>query len=280
MGVVYLGHDPSSTAGRHQGLPARGCRGQRQEPDPHPVSHEARRPGLDHRTSCASTRRASWTVKPYIVMEYVPGGETLRRYCEAGERPRSTGGAAGRQCARRARLCPPERGDAPGREGPPTSCSRPRGVKLADFGVALRAHPDAAEPLGAYGSPRYVSPEQARGDPPRALGPVLPRVASTSCSPDSAVLGGDPQHPALQSALRGPDRDRDTAFDLPVGVSEIGAARPREGSGAAASPRVRRWPAPRRCARRGGEATGPASPEQPAQALVGLRFFRTSPSRR
>ena len=279
MGVVYLGHDPvidRRVAIKVYRLADAG--GSDRNLTRSLFYNEARAAGgLDHPNILRVYEAGELDGQPYIVMEYVPGGETLRRYCEAGERPpvdRVVRLVA--QCARA--LDYAHQSGVTHRDVKPANILlTPEGVvKLADFGVALRAHPDAAEPIGAYGSPRYVSPEQARGEPATArsdlysLGVVL-----------YELLAGQPPFSAgsLSTLLykvlyEDPTPVEILRPELPAGVSEIVRRALEKDPG-------RRFASGQEMARAldavlgaGGEAAVPPSPEQQLMALVGLRFFR------
>ena len=182
MGTVYLAHDPvidRKVAIKVYNLEGTG------DGDAQLARklfyNEARSAGaLDHPNILRVFDAGEVAGQPYIAMEYVPGGGTLRRHCEAADRLAPE--AAARLVAQTARALhyAHEHGVTHRDVKPANILLTPQGmVKLGDFGVALREQATASQTLGPFGSPRYVAPEQARGQPatPRSdlysLGVVL-----------------------------------------------------------------------------------------------------------
>lgn len=101
--------------------------------------------------------------QPYIVMEYVEGGATLQPHCGAEKLlPVERVLQIMRQCAEA--LDYAHRRGVTHRDIKPSNIMLTReGVpKIADFGIAHRVNADATQLVGSYGSPRYMSPEQAQ----------------------------------------------------------------------------------------------------------------------
>jgi eukaryotic-like serine/threonine-protein kinase len=103
--------------------------------------------------------------QPYIVMEFLEGSQNLRRYCSSNSLL-PIGSVVGyiRDCALAL-----EHAHANGvihRDIKPANImlNQQDDVKIVDFGIADRQRPDATRLGNSYGSPRYMSPEQARGD--------------------------------------------------------------------------------------------------------------------
>lgn len=164
MGVVYRGHDPyvdrpvaikvASNVGIEgaQGLARRM------------FINEARSAGrLDHPNILKVYEAGEDAGQPYMVMEYIAGGDTLRNYCKAGT------------------LLPlPKVLDVLRQAADALAYAHGQGVlhrdikpanlmltgegqtKLGDFGIARRADDEQAQLTGWFGSPLYMSPEQAQ----------------------------------------------------------------------------------------------------------------------
>lgn len=103
--------------------------------------------------------------QPYIVMEFLEGSKNLRQFCNPDSLlPIEKVVEYVRDCALAL-----EHAHANGvihRDIKPANImlNRQDDVKIVDFGIADRQRPDATRLGNSYGSPRYMSPEQARGD--------------------------------------------------------------------------------------------------------------------
>jgi eukaryotic-like serine/threonine-protein kinase len=104
--------------------------------------------------------------EPYIVMEYVAGGETLKSFCTPQRLlPMERVVHLIHQCAKAL--------DYAHRRGVLHRDIKPANImlteegeaKIGDFGIAERLHADKTQFMGSFGSPRYMSPEQARDEP-------------------------------------------------------------------------------------------------------------------
>jgi serine/threonine-protein kinase len=98
-------------------------------------------------------------------MEYVEGGSTLRQYCEkANLLPLESVTNIAKQCAEA--LDYAHRRHVTHRDIKPANIMLTADgvVKIVDFGVAQRTHTDRTQILGTFGSPRYMSPEQATNE--------------------------------------------------------------------------------------------------------------------
>ena len=102
---------------------------------------------------------------PYIVMEYVEGARTLKDHCQ----PESlltveTAVRIFHECARA--LDYAHRRGVVHRDIKPANImlNTEDEVKIGDFGIAQRALADQTQVMGMFGSPSYMSPEQARDE--------------------------------------------------------------------------------------------------------------------
>ncbi|MEM7251166.1 MAG: serine/threonine-protein kinase [Pseudomonadota bacterium] len=102
---------------------------------------------------------------PYIVMEYVENARTLNEYCRTDNLlPIDRVVEIGYRCAKA--LDYAHRRGVVHRDIKPTNIllTIDGMVKIGDFGIAQQAASEATHVLGVVGSPRYMSPEQARED--------------------------------------------------------------------------------------------------------------------
>lgn len=164
MGVVYIGHDPfvdrrvaikiCSNGANDEGSSRLARR---------LFFNEAQSAGsLDHPNILKVFDAGEEHSQPYIVMEYVEGGNTLRPYCnEANLLPLERVTNIARQCAEA--LDYAHRRHVTHRDIKPANIMLTADgvVKIVDFGVAQRTHTDRTQILGTFGSPRYMAPEQA-----------------------------------------------------------------------------------------------------------------------
>lgn len=101
--------------------------------------------------------------EPFIVMEYIEGGDTLRSYTSRQNRlPIKSILQILYKCAKA--LDYAHRKGVIHRDVKPTNVMlTPSGeVKIADFGLAYSASSSITQLMGVLGSPRYMSPEQVR----------------------------------------------------------------------------------------------------------------------
>lgn len=167
QGIVYRAHDPfidrevAIKVCRVEDVPEDVLRTLRKF-----FFNEAQAAGaLDHPNVLRVYDAGEFDGEPYMVMEFVDGGETLRSYIKKPKLLpleqvvgyiKQTGEAL--DYAHR-------RGVTHRDVKPANIMLTPNGkAKLGDFGIAHRAHTDRTQLTGSFGSPRYMSPEQARGE--------------------------------------------------------------------------------------------------------------------
>ncbi len=168
MGAVYLGHDPvidrpvaikvSATDMNEEDVPYDHARKM--------FFNEARAAGaLDNPNILRIFDAGDANGKPYIVMEYVDGADTLRTYTKPDKLlPINEVLRLMHQCAES--LDYAHRRGVLHRDIKPANLilSKDGEVKIGDFGIALRTHTDKTQLIGQMGTPMYMSPEQARDD--------------------------------------------------------------------------------------------------------------------
>ena len=164
MGVVYRGHDPyvdrpvaikvatNADVESTQGVARRM------------FINEARSAGrLDHPNVLKVYEAGEDNDQPYMVMEYIHGGDTLRNYCKSDTLlPIPTVVRIVRQSA--------DALDYAHTQGVLHRDIKPANImltkdgvaKIGDFGIARRLGVDQTLVVGWFGSPLYMSPEQAR----------------------------------------------------------------------------------------------------------------------
>ena len=168
MGVVYIGHDPFVD----RRVAIKVCSNRTQDEGSSRLAYrlffnEAQSAGsLDHPNILKVFDAGEDNHQPYIVMEYVEGGNTLRPYCEeANLLPLDAVVNIIKQCAQA--LDYAHRRHVTHRDIKPANImlTAEGVVKIVDFGVAQRTHVDRTQILGTFGSPRYMAPEQATDQP-------------------------------------------------------------------------------------------------------------------
>jgi serine/threonine protein kinase len=168
MGVVYLGYDPF--AGRDVAIKVSVIKENLENTAARQARklffNEAHMAGLlDHPNVLKIFDAGEENGEPYIVMEYVEGGQTLLPYCEPkGLLPIQKVAEIISTCARAI--------DYAHRQGVIHRDIKPSNImqttdgelKIGDFGIAHRPLADTTHVLGIVGSPRYMSPEQVQED--------------------------------------------------------------------------------------------------------------------
>jgi len=164
MGIVYVGHDPFinrkvaiKICSKPDDPEVDSERGRRQ------FFNEAQAAGtLDHNNILRVYDAGEADGQPYIVMEYVEGGETLKTHCE----PQAL--LPVKQVVEIIYKCAKALDYAHNR-GVLHRDIKPANIMLAlsgepkigDFGIAQLATAETTQIMTAVGSPRYMSPEQA-----------------------------------------------------------------------------------------------------------------------
>lgn len=171
MGVVYRGHDPfvdrevaikvSTGTGGGQGSDA-------EDTARRIFVNEARAAGrLDHPHILKVFEAGQdESGQPYMVMEYVPGADTLRTYTARDQLlPIPDAMRIIKQVAEALGYAHTHK--VLHRDVKPANImlTEDRRAKLGDFGIARRLGLDETQIQGWFGSPLYMSPEQARDEP-------------------------------------------------------------------------------------------------------------------
>ena len=165
MGLVYKGHD----AYVDRAVAIKVSTNADAEDDGESMAkrmfvNEARSAGrLDHPNILKVYEAGEENGMPYMVMEYIKGGDTLRTYCKPDTRlPIKTVIHLVRQAA--------DALDYAHSQGVLHRDIKPANImltetgvaKLGDFGIARRMGVDQTQIIGWFGSPLYMSPEQAQ----------------------------------------------------------------------------------------------------------------------
>jgi eukaryotic-like serine/threonine-protein kinase len=169
MGVVYVGHDPFvdrkvAIKVRHEEDHVNDRKTVKSQL--RMFFNEAQTAGaLDHPNILKVYDAGEADSQPYIVTEYVENARTLKSHCVmANMLPADTVLKVVMQCA--------EALDYAHTKGvthrdikPSNIMINERGdIKIVDFGIAQRTECDRTQVLGWFGSPLYMSPEQARDE--------------------------------------------------------------------------------------------------------------------
>ena len=126
--------------------------------------NEARSAGrLDHPNVLKVYEAGETDGQPYMVMEYIDGGDTLRSYCKPDTLlPIKEVVRLIRQSADA--LAYAHRSGVLHRDIKPANImlTKDGNAKIGDFGIARRVGADQTQIMGWFGSPLYMSPEQAQ----------------------------------------------------------------------------------------------------------------------
>lgn len=170
MGVVYIGHDPF--VDRKVAIKISTQEGDLDDGGMSPTArrmffNEAKAAGsLDHPNILRVYDAGEADGQPYIVMEFVDEADTLKSFCKPETLlPLATAVDYMRQAA--LALDYAHKHHVTHRDVKPANImlTRKGVVKLVDFGIAQRTRPDQTQLMGWFGSPLYMSPEQAADGP-------------------------------------------------------------------------------------------------------------------
>lgn len=170
MGVVYVAHDPFIN--REVAIKVCSSSGDYPDDDQEAATTRAKRIFFNEAQSAGTLDHSNILRvydageaddgQPYIVMEYVRGGETLKTYCDADNLlPIPKVVEMIHKCAKAL--------DYAHRRGVLHRDIKPANImlneehepKIGDFGIAQQLHVESTQLMTAVGSPRYMSPEQA-----------------------------------------------------------------------------------------------------------------------
>lgn len=167
MGVVYVGHDPFV----ERKVAVKVCHDTANDAELSPTArrmffNEVRAAGsLDHPGILKVYDAGESEGRPFMVMEFIEDADTLRSHCS-----RATLLPIDRVCELMQQAAEAlDYAHAHGvlhRDVKPANLMLARGgrLKVVDFGIAQRLQADQTQVLGWFGSPQYMSPEQARDE--------------------------------------------------------------------------------------------------------------------
>lgn len=167
MGTVYVGHDPFIDRKVAIKVCATDQDGDAAQLARRMFFNEAQAAGaLDHPNILRIYDAGEENNEPYIVMEYVEGADTLSSHTGREHRlPLETAVKYIHQCAKA--LDYAHRRKILHRDIKPANIliTQDGDAKIGDFGIAQRLHTEKTQMMSTFGSPRYMSPEQAEDQP-------------------------------------------------------------------------------------------------------------------
>ncbi|MSR15045.1 MAG: cyclic nucleotide-binding domain-containing protein [Gammaproteobacteria bacterium] len=164
MGVVYRAHDPYVDRPVAIKLATQSDVESTQRVARRMFVNEARSAGrLDHPNVLKVYEAGEEDEQPYMVMEFIDGGDTLRNYCKSDK-------LLGIPVVMRIIRQSADALDYAHKHGVLHRDIKPANImltkdgvaKIGDFGIARRLGVDQTQIIGWFGSPLYMSPEQAR----------------------------------------------------------------------------------------------------------------------
>jgi len=167
MGVVYIGYDPivDRKVAIKVAYPAEDDDNQARVAKKMFLNEAQTAGSLDHPNILKVYDAGEFDGALCMVMEYIEGADTLKSFCEPQRlAPIETVVGYMRQCAEA--LDYAHRHGIVHRDIKPANLmlNKEGKLKIGDFGIARRTQTDQTQVLGWFGSPMYMSPEQARDE--------------------------------------------------------------------------------------------------------------------
>ena len=167
MGVVYIGYDPivDRKVAIKVAYPAEDDDNQARVAKKMFLNEAQTAGSLDHPNILKVYDAGEFDGALCMVMEYIEGADTLKSYCDPQRlAPIETVVGYMRQCA--GALDYAHRHGIVHRDIKPANLmlNKEGKLKIGDFGIARRTQTDQTQVLGWFGSPMYMSPEQARDE--------------------------------------------------------------------------------------------------------------------
>ena len=167
MGVVYIGYDPivDRKVAIKVAYPAEDDDNQARVAKKMFLNEAQTAGSLDHPNILKVYDAGEFDGALCMVMEYIEGADTLKSFCDPQRlAPIETVVGYMRQCAEA--LDYAHRHGIVHRDIKPANLmlNKEGKLKIGDFGIARRTQTDQTQVLGWFGSPMYMSPEQARDE--------------------------------------------------------------------------------------------------------------------
>lgn len=167
MGVVYIGYDPivDRKVAIKVAYPAEDDDNQARVAKKMFLNEAQTAGSLDHPNILKVYDAGEFDGALCMVMEYIEGADTLKSFCEPKRLlPIDTVVTYMRQCAEALEYA--HRHGIVHRDIKPANLmlNKEGKIKIGDFGIARRTQTDQTQVLGWFGSPMYMSPEQARDE--------------------------------------------------------------------------------------------------------------------
>lgn len=167
MGVVYIGYDPivDRKVAIKVAYPAEDDDNQARVAKKMFLNEAQTAGSLDHPNILKVYDAGEFEGALCMVMEYIEGADTLKSFCDPKRLlPIDTVVTYMRQCAEALEYA--HRHGIVHRDVKPANLmlNKEGKIKIGDFGIARRTQTDQTQVLGWFGSPMYMSPEQARDE--------------------------------------------------------------------------------------------------------------------